>query len=88
MSAVEVVLMIRSKYLGFSALRLISNRIVYALYNQNRWISYSFVGLILVETLTTIIGVVLTLPKDFSSTFFLIQNPASFTYFGYAPGHR
>ncbi|KAF8893818.1 hypothetical protein BD779DRAFT_953011 [Infundibulicybe gibba] len=55
---------------------------VYALYNRRRWIGLLLASLLLIETTIILIGVLITLPRNFCPGDLAAQIPASFIYFG------
>jgi hypothetical protein len=55
---------------------------VYALYNKNKWVRYGFIGLVLAEALTAVLGVALSFPpSSFDPESILTVTSGSFTYF-------
>ncbi|KAF9070609.1 hypothetical protein BDP27DRAFT_1401939 [Rhodocollybia butyracea] len=56
---------------------------VYALYNRNKWVRYGFVTLILGESITALLGLILTFPPpdNFSPMMILENTPGSFEWF-------
>ncbi|TFK25679.1 hypothetical protein FA15DRAFT_668190 [Coprinopsis marcescibilis] len=68
MSALEMVLMVR----------------VYALYNRQRWVAAVFIGLLLLENVVVLVGILVNLPGEgFNPTDLTTRLPSSFLYFGF-----
>lgn len=87
MSAVEIVLMARGEHF-FPALlvSLVSQHwTVYALYKKNIWVGMLFIGLIVAEMISVVVGIVLNRPgREFRASSLLLKSPTSYVYFGWA----
>ncbi|KAF5370862.1 hypothetical protein D9758_002038 [Tetrapyrgos nigripes] len=67
----------------FMSAELVIMARVYALYNQERWIGLTFILLLLVELLATVLGVAFNFPSQpFDMNTVVTDTPRSFLYFG------
>lgn len=84
MSGVEIVMMLRGRLLlPRGAVTLTYTPIVYALYDQNRWIGLGFFCLLMAGVIALVVGIVVTLPHDFQISDTIDHTPESFAYFGF-----